>query len=500
MAKIPDYQSTETFTPHSNAADAGAIASGIYEGIGSGLHAAGEALTRFSEQQETSQLAVKASALHATLTNEWEDLKTNGNITDPETVQKFNEHVAEATGQLLDGVSSPAVRNHAAEVTQTIQSGFTMKTVVDHSTAVGAQAVTNLDTMIKNYSSSVYMDPQSLDETAALIGFSVAASGIPQNKVPELALKARNIVAKSAVEGMIENGNPQKALEELAKGSYDKYFDGPEKTALASKANQAIKAQEADERAAAAEARRKATDEAHQQSQQIVGQLPVDDKGHIQIYTGAFQEALKIKDAETQRSTLDMLRSVQSAGERTVPKVSDTATYDSLRQRIFDPEQSRRDPVTQNELMRAYADGKLDDKDFTSLRHGLAGDDDPATKQYNSDVQSVLNSYKSSITDSSLIKVNQYGDQRFGEFQRDVDAYARTVFKTDGANAAAKVEAYARSRVPAYQFKGGIPAATQAIVDKVSNPLAPLPPVPRGVEPRKPGESIADYTKRTGGL
>lgn len=496
MAAIKDYTTQAGISgPISSAEEAGAAASGVYAGIASGLHSVGDAVLRYNEQRESSKLAVDASALHAKLTNEWEDLKTNGDITDPETVQKFNDHVAEETGKLSNDIGSTAIQNHAAEVQGTIAAGFKIKTLADHSTAVGAQAVTNIDTMVKNYSSSVYMDPHSLDETARLVGFSVAASGVPQNKVPELTLKATRVVATSAVDGMIENGNPQKALEELASGSYDKYFDGPQKTALVAKANTAIHAQAADERAAESEARRQEKDVAQKASQDIIAKLPVDDRGHLTVYPGAMQDALKIKDAETQRATTDMLRSVQNAQEHAVPPVSDQPTYDNLRQRIFDPQLSRLSPVTQNELMTAVGAGKLDDKDFNFLRNGLSGADDPATKQYNQDVQRVLTGLKASITDSSLIKVNQYGDQRFSEFERDVSHYAETVKKD--ANAADKVDAYARSIVPNYQRSTN--QNIDATVNRVSNPLAPLPPVTKGVLPRLQGETLEAWMKRKGG-
>lgn len=498
MAAIKDYTTQEGISgPISSASEAGEAASGVYAGLASGLHSVGEAVLRFNEQQESSKLSVAASAAHAKLTNEWEDLKTNGDITDPETVAKFNDHVAEVTSQLSSDIGSPSVANHAADLQGTINAGFKVKTLTDHATAVGAQAVTNIDTMVKNYSSSVYMDPHSLDETARLVGFSIAGSGIPQNKVPELTLKATKVVAQSAVEGMIENGSPQKALEELARGSYDKYLDGPEKTALVSKANSAVRAQNADERAAEAEARRQEKELAQKASNDIIGKMPVDDKGHVQVYPGAMQEALKIKDSETQRATTDFLRSVQSAAEHQTPPVSDPQTYDNLRQRIFDPNLSRTKPVDQNELMRAVADGKLDDKDFNFLRNGLSGADDPATKQYNSDVQRVLTGYKSAITDSSLIKVNQFGDQRYMEFSRDVSDYAAATFKRDGAGAKNAVEAYARSRVPAYQRPTD--ANIQATIDRVTSPLAPLPPVPKGVVPRLPGETLDAWMKRKGG-
>lgn len=496
MATIRQYTSDlSPGAPQDSSAAAGEAAGAVYQGIASGLHSVGEAVTRYNEMRESSQLSVNASSLHAKLTNEWEDLKTNGNIADPEVVQKFNDHVAEETAKLSDNIGSPSVHGHAADLQGTIAAGFKVKTLSDHSTAVGAQAITNIDTMVKNYASSVYMDPHSLDETARLIGFSIAGSGIPQNKVPELTLKATNHVAQSAVDGMIENGNPQKALEELAKGSYDKYFDGPQKMALVAKANSAIRAQAADERAAEAEQRRQAKDEAGKASQDIISRLPVGENGHLAIYPGAMQEALKIKDPETQRATTDMLRSIQSAQEHAVPPTSDTATYNDLRQRIFDPQLSRSNPVTQNELMSAVGKGLLDDKDFNFLRNGLSGADDPATKQYNQDVQRVLTGLKASITDSSLIKVNQFGDQRFSEFERDVSHYAETVKKD--ANAADKVDAYARSIVPKYQRT--MNDNIDATVSKVSNPLAPLPPVPKGTVPRLPGESVEAWMKRKGG-
>lgn len=254
MAKLPVYTSNET--PHVEA-DA-TPATGIYQGIAEGLHSVGEAVTRYQEQQDNSKIAIGASKLHAQITNEWEDLKQNGDITDPETVDKFNQSAGERIDALTDNISTPSQRARAAEVAQTLKAGFQIKTLADHSTAVGQQAVDNIDTMEKNYSSSVYQDPHSLDETAALIGFTVAGSGIPANKVPAQVLKMTRRVAESAVDGLIEQGNPQKAIENLAGGAYDKYFDGPKKMELVAKANGAINAAEVAKRAAETEARRQA--------------------------------------------------------------------------------------------------------------------------------------------------------------------------------------------------------------------------------------------------
>lgn len=490
MARIQEYVSDEHLGVANNAEAAGQAASGVYSGIASGLHSVGDAVLRFNQQQESSKLAVSASALHAQLTNEWEDLKVNGDITDPEQVQKFNDAAAERIDKLSDDIGSPAIRAHAAEVAQTLKSGFSIKTLADHATAVGDQAVTNLETMTNNYSASVYADPSSLDETAKLVGFSVAASGVPQNKVPELTVKITKKVATSAVDGMILNGNPQKALENLASGAYDKYFDGPEKAALVAKANTAIHAQQADARAAEVEARRKAKEEAGAISQKIIENMPVDANGHMRIYPGAFQDAQKIADPEQQRATLDFLKSTQAAQERPTPKASDPHTYQDLRERIFAPGIPKR-PVTQQELMQAAAHGLLDPTDFNYLRHGLAGDDDPATKQFHTDVQRVLTGYKAGVTDSSLIKVNQYGDQRYSEFQRDLSAYAETV--RSQLNAIDKVEAYARAILPRYQRTTD--QNTDATTARVDAPLPALLPA----KMRMPGESIADYTKRVGG-
>lgn len=497
MAKLPIYNSTETPAQPS---ESGAPRSGIYQGLASGLHTAGEAVQRYNEQQETTKLAVDASALHAKLTNEWEDLKVNGDITDPETVAKFNDSAAQQVDALSDNIGSRTVQNHAAMISQDIKSSFSMKTLADHSTAVGQRAVTNLETSENSLSASVYSDPHSLDETVRMAGLFVGMSGVPSNKQPELVAKMTKHLALSAVDGTIDGGNPQTALSDLARGRYDRFLTGEEKSAAVAKANSAIDALDRDARAAAAAARQKIKDDAGVAAQNIVGQLPIDDKGHLVLYPGAMSDALKIKDDDTQRSVTDMLRSVQTASEKKEHPTSDDATWTDLRKRIFDPTLARSNPVSQNELMSAYANGKLDDKDFASLRSGLAGNDDPQTKQYNSDVQNIQNTYKSLITKSSLINVDSIGDYRAGQWQRDVDSFARNLFTKEGATPAttAKVDAYARSRIPSYTstMQQGVDAT---VLRATGGTITPLPPPPQPVTQRNPGESAAAYLKRIGG-
>lgn len=498
MPQIKTYEATEQL-PSPNGAMAEAAGTNVLSGFAKGAQKLGSALQEHAAQTETSDLAAQSATLHAELTNEWLNIKRTADPNDHELASKFMEGAQERIDALGDNITSPVARQQFERTSANLKADFATRTLADQAQLAGEAAVQNSRTQTNAYASSVLADPESfgsviVHDQESLRGM-VQAGSLPQTKAIELHRENAAQYAQSAVFGYTRAGNFDAAREFLDSDKANAYLDGTQKASLLTHITEAEKAQQADARAAEAEQRRVAKDTAQQQSQKIVANMPVGDDGRLGVPPGAFQAALDIGDSETQRATLDFLRSVQTNAERPVPVRSDPYTYEALRKRIFDPAQSRANPVTQNELMSAVGAGKLDDKDFDFLRHGLAGDDDPATKQYYSDVDRVLTGFKASITDSSLIKVNQYGDQRYSEFQRDVSDFAR-VHRGD-PNAADKVAAYARSVIPKYQR--GFDENLNATIDRVNHPLAPLAPVAKGVTPRNKGESIADYNKRTGG-
>lgn len=209
MARIEEYvpRVNPDFTAGAGNAPA-ELGGGIYKGLGSGLHDIGEALSRYGEQQETSKLHVAATNLQTQAFTDWENLKQNGDITDPEQVQQFNDDYSNKLQSLTDNITSPAVRNHANELLASMGGEMSRRTLADHATAVGEQAAANYNQIVNDYSSLAANDPTFFEEGSKQLEMMVAASGLPANKIPEATLKAKQELARSTIEGAAETLDP----------------------------------------------------------------------------------------------------------------------------------------------------------------------------------------------------------------------------------------------------------------------------------------------------
>src|SRR5258708_2415414 len=206
MPKIAEYQSHADLNPQSSGDAPSEIASGLYKGIASGLHDAGEAIQRYQEQQESSKFAVAHSALTAQATNAWEDIKKNGNADDPDVRQKFLEQYNDQVDSFSNDIGSSSVRAHAAEVIAATKAHFSTATLADMAQASGAKAVERISDIKNNGAASAYNDPSFFDSLGNVTSMYMAASGLPQNEVPKATIAINKEIAKSTIDGMLHRG------------------------------------------------------------------------------------------------------------------------------------------------------------------------------------------------------------------------------------------------------------------------------------------------------
>ena len=244
MAAIKEYTSQETpGNPISSASEVGYTAGATMRNLGGALQTGGKAFADFQEHREISNGNVQASALHAKLSNEAEELKTSGKIVDPEEVVKFQQHVDDETSRLLDNVSSPTARLHLNELGQTIRSGFSTRLAIDHQQAYGIQANANLEASKNFLSNSAREDPSSIEELWKMADFMAAGSGVSQEQVPKLSNMIKKEIGKAAIDGMIQNGNAEGAQVMIAAGRFDDIWDSSEKQAQVHEIDAAVKGQ-----------------------------------------------------------------------------------------------------------------------------------------------------------------------------------------------------------------------------------------------------------------
>lgn len=249
MATIKDYNSQETPpNPIDTSSEAKARAGAGMHALGNTLTAAGETIQKYQDLQQGSKLTIQSGALHAKLTNEWEQMRTTQDITDPDVVKKFNDHVNDEVSKLSDNINSPNIRRHAAEIQGTIRDQFSVKTNTDHTTAVGALAVQAIEYGTNSLSASAASDDTAYEATRQLVHPMAVMTGVATNKVPEVELHLGKELAKASVIGMIGRGHTDQAREDIESGRFDKDLDTTEKSALLTKVKTAEDALRADER------------------------------------------------------------------------------------------------------------------------------------------------------------------------------------------------------------------------------------------------------------
>lgn len=183
---------------------AGEIAGGLYKGIGSGLHDIGEALQRYGEQQETSQLHVAASHLHSQSQDDLQALKDSGDILNPDAVQKYQDDYANKFQSLTDNITSPAVRAHANEIIGGMIDDVHNRARTEQSIAAGEQAVADTKETVANVASSAYKDGSFFEDATKFVDPMVAAQGLPKGMVPKAQQAAHNQIANATIDGMVD--------------------------------------------------------------------------------------------------------------------------------------------------------------------------------------------------------------------------------------------------------------------------------------------------------
>lgn len=209
-------------------------------------------------------------------------------------------------------------------------------------------------------------------------------------------------------------------------------------------------------------------------------------------------------DPAAQRAALDFghtLLNEQTSDEKVV---SDPHTYDDFQHRVLLPVG---DParLSDAEIYAARFSKHLSSKDataFLAASKDLAAD--PAKVEMEKRYQDFLNGMKPSIAKSDFFGNILDSDQaqRWYQYQSDTRQLVERAYK-DGTWRElldARSPRYMGKLIPNYTTT--IKGAGAALKNKLqAGPQAiPAPPIPAGlVEPRKPGETPADYLKRTGG-
>jgi len=526
MPNIRTYQNTQSgFSGDNRGANSfGYTAQHLrqdYDSMGrqaeSSIKTIGDKVVREAERSETSALAAKYAQTFESLTQSWNDTAKNSDPNDPDTGSKWREDVMRpALDELGIDLSTDKGRETYDRMSNQLQMHMFEKTTADQSAMAGDAAVSNINTMVNSYTNAVAADPSAMRGALPLLEAGIEATiasypNLTAQQASELRTKltdeGRSNIASAAAIGMIDR-NPSAFREAAASGQFDGLLDAQKIAQLDGYADSQERAAVSAQKAAETELRRQQTEYVVSASNQIVAQSVDPNTGAINIKPDFFKQTARLAlmpnaPQGLARAMLDFGATKQREAAAGMPAVTDPLVYQDFSDRMFVPKGTP-GALALAEVYQARAAGLLSDKDFTFYKGAVGdADKDPAKAEQNKKLEGFFSGYKSTITKSNPIlkSYDAPGDQQFyrfqvekrQQFQAGIDAGKSP---DDLLNPSSKdfigrdVGQYTYSSKQAIDLTIG--NATGKTSGFVKNP-------DQEVVKRLPGESAADYLKRSGG-
>lgn len=532
MARIKEYNSQQAFSGDAFGNTARAQeSSGYYQGryLEQGAQKIEQGIKTTEEHvaaNETSKLAADMATAHAELATEWNDALAHADPNDHEAANRFMEQrVKPRLSKIGEGLLTEQAQGLFARSSAGVGAELFTKTAADQARLAGEAAITNLDTVKNQLSNVARGDPTSLNSTLfssdAAVDELVRSHNLPSEEAIKLKRAVRSEIAKSAVDGAIDN-NAVEAKKALDRGDYNDLLDGTTINALRNTADQHIKAEEAAKRLADAEQRRQESDAAETFANQVRTSTTDPETGVNRLPPDYYKKVVEYgKMPGAQTGTLNSLYAVGAAMERNPILRSDVDTRTNFMGRIW---LGKDDPnkLTLADVDAAFGDFKLNKADHTMMRQAIMdADKDPNKAENMRELSRVMSSLKSTITKSSMFTSDADGDSRFGMMQQDKTNQFLDGLK-NGVSAKAMLDPtskdYIFKDVQRYQPAQNSTRFQQQL-QGTAGPIGPPSVVPWASAPsfygnvnkptpgrinstlpqRNTGESAADFIKRTGG-
>lgn len=490
--------------------------------LGSGIAAAGEAYDKIKTQQDISHGLAASAQMLSKNTTTWNQAITNADPNDHTTGAKFMAETIEPQLQnYVDSFSTQEGRAWAAQHAAEMRNHFLEKTTADQAIAAGQAAVQNFHDTVQGLSDTSLQDPTSMTMSLGLLDKTIDAiiAGNPNLTESqsasirgELRAKGREEIGKSAFVGSAR-ANPDAAMADLQSGKYNGVFDGTTQNTMFGFAETIKREARADARAATAEQRQATKDDFNGKVAALEGQMFAAD-GSIVVPKNFHQNLVMLSQhpgAAQEPGRIEALgnaaaRATRDAIEGTFTR-TDNATWQGLASRIglapTDPH-----ALNHTDVNKAYAAGLLSKSDWQFLHQSVeSAHGDPMTHQAMTQLNQAIERIKPLVGKANMYgQLDQSGTANFAALH--YDTFQRFQQLQAGGMSAAEAEKVLEdprdprgimAHLSAYQTtnKEGM----KNVHNRVSGSGGPYstPPANGFDNGRKPGESAADYLKRTGG-
>jgi hypothetical protein len=349
--------------------------------IASTIETAGRQAEKIADHQQIVAGAPAFAKLMQAKEDQWNATAKGADPNDPTTGKKFLDGNLEPDLQKFsEGFYTEGARHWAESQVNAFRQHMYAKTAADMSTAAGQAAVVGQHQTINSLSATVRSDPSSLDFSLATLDHATEGvlSTSPNLSAADAARargailqKGKEEIIKSAALGHIEKTGQVPSWATDPK--YAPYVNGAELKTVEGYAKAQQRFAQSEARAARLEAKQNAQADFNKRFNDRIGEL-VTDQG-IAAPTAEWwrkvKEDMKTDGAQLEPGRVEQLVNWGNArlrqAEQEKKTVTDQDVYRGLTQRLFDPI----NPTTLQEVIKADAEGKLGDKEFTKLKENI---------------------------------------------------------------------------------------------------------------------------------
>lgn len=493
-------------------------------GYSSAFKAVGDQVVQYAEHREISHGAATFAQINDKLTQQWNDTAKNADPNDPAVADKFRTEVLEPTlDKYREGFITEGGQKFAESHVESLRNHMFTKTAADMSSLAAHAVSVNVRQTANSLSNTAITDPSAVPHLLAsadsmvngMIDSAPNLKGEPAARARmELSQKMKENIVKSGAIGAIQkSANPEAEAEKWSK-KYPEYISGDEMKMLAANARQQIRARRTDEAYSEHLQEKAAARASDNRATQYLQKLYSDDpKEQGQISTKAI-----INDPTLTRKDKEHLIGVvnRELKPETATQESNRNTVDLL-DRLRKPEGDPDRISDLNPIYDARIKGKINRTDFESLKKEFTENRTPEGQRLTDRKSEFVKAVTPLIDKSNPLmgKVDQDGalnryrlmvdlDKRIDEY-RKAGKNPYDLFDPAKPDYFGKPEALVPYQKPLQQSVRDTAArltgrpnvnltAPGTTVTGVTVENAP----PANIAPRKPGESPAEYLKRTG--
>lgn len=483
------------------------------EAAGGAVMGAADVMAKRLDQENTSDVTQKLTKANADLAIDLQETIRKAEPGDKTAFEEYNKRVEETIGKIGEDASTVSARAFFGEASVRIK-GQLSKTAYDGQAELsGIKAVSDYTNTVNNLSAATMADPSSVGLQRELhkqaIENLVATGQLPRAKALELERQGDTSLAKASVRGWI-GLNPDYAKQKLKSGEFDAQLGAEGKLQLLGEVDQAVRGKEIDAERRRQEQERVVKKQQQQTQNDFLAKLVDGDVSAKDI----LNSNLEAFGSGSKEQFLQLMKARNSPEEKLK---TDPTTMITLFNRINLPDGDPNKLVDENELNKYVGNG-LSFPDLNRLRDEMQGTQTEAGKIEADLKRQVFEIAKGKLTKSNPLTGfrDPIGDENMQKFmvgffeeykaQRAKGKSARELLTPGNEFYIGKnIDSFVRT--PQQIMRDLAPKRARPQTNGLADLMKPqtneagaktftAPPKAEPL-PRQPGESPADYLKRT---